>query len=61
MKAIYCHISDDLHKAWRLKLAQMGVAGKNVLISFVQSFVKEEQHGEKGKGKNKKDSKKTKT
>jgi len=58
MKAIYCHISDDLHKAWRLKLAEIGAAGKDVLISFVQSFVKEDQHGKKGASKDKQDSKK---
>lgn len=53
MKAIYFWISDELHKTWRAKLSQMGTTGKNVLISFVESFVKvEKQDGKKRKEEN---------
>ena len=58
MKTIFFLIPDELHQQWRLKLAKMKTTGKDVFLTFVQSFVKEDQHGEKGKGKNRQDSKK---
>lgn len=61
MKTVFFLMPDDLHKAWRVKLAQIGVSGKEAFLTFARSFVKEEQHGKKGKGKDRQDSKKVKT
>lgn len=57
MKTVFFLIPDDLHTQWRIKLSEVGLTGKEAFLSFVQSFVKEDTHGKKGKGKNRQDSK----
>jgi len=58
MKTVFFLIPDDLHRQWRVKLSSVGLSGKDVFLTFVQSFVKEDQHGKKAKSKDSKDSKK---